>query len=448
MVAALIALNKFGLGARPDDRTLIADDPKAWLVTQIDTYRPETSGFREFENSQAILKAIHEARASGNKEIRKNINRKYRQNLKKEIIARVNFGVKTDTPFAERMVYFWSNHFTTSGTRKIIAGAIPAYEREAVRPNVFGKFGDMLAAVTSHPVMLTYLDNAISIGANSKQGKRRKKTMNENLAREILELHTLSVNGGYTQKDVMAFAKALTGWSHGGFGGKRRDKEGRVHGKFEFIPQIHEPGSKSILGKSYPEAGVDEVRRILKDLAAHPSTARFLATKMAAHFIADDPPEDAVRILANTYIETGGDLGAMSRQLVEIEAIWQAPLSKVKTPYELMISVMRAMDGTGVRNNKLRSGLEVLGHSPFMAGSPQGWSDQSDHWLTPVSLMRRIEWVRSMTAGTSSDLNPSRLLEQTIGPIAGEPVRQMVAGGASPAESFALLFASAEFQRR
>lgn len=392
------------------------------------------------------MRAIHEARRDDDIMVRKETRREYRKNFVREVTARARHMVATDTPFIERMVLFWSNHFTVSRTRGIIAPALPAYEREAIRPHVFGKFEDMVLATTGHIAMLTYLDNMGSIGPNSRAGRRRGKTLNENLAREILELHTLGVNGGYTQKDVIEFAKALTGWSHGGFGGRKSNRQ--VHGEFQFRPAFHEPGSKTILGNTYRENGVDEAAAILHDLVRHPSTATFIATKLARHFVSDEPPKQAVTIIARAFQDSAGDLAVVSRAVVDLKEAWAEPLAKVKTPYELIISALRAVQKTDINQRELNVPLRAMGQQPFNAPSPAGWPDAAAHWIAPESLMRRIEWVRALSARLPAYINPREMLSQTIGPVASDTTRRMVDAAPSGDAALAIIFASTEFQRR
>lgn len=445
-IAAFTALNRFGLGNKPGGPAGIADNPQKWLKDQVFKASALAPSLQAFPSSAKIMKEIHEARRSGDIERRKETGRKYRKNFAREVTARARHMISTDTPFAERMVLFWSNHFTVSRTRAIVGPAMPAYEREAIRPHVFGKFEDMLLAAAGHIAMLTYLDNINSIGPNSRAGKRRGKTINENLAREILELHTLGVNGGYTQNDVIEVAKALTGWSHGGIGGKKSKRP--VHGEFEFRPVFHEPGPKTVLGKKYRENGVNEAMSILRDLARHPSTATFIATKLVRHFVSDAPPRSAVENIAKVFLDSGGDLAAVSRALVDLDDAWAEPLAKVKTPYELVVSTFRAVGKTDFKQYMLNVPLRTLGHQPFNAPSPAGWPDSAAHWIAPEALMRRIEWARALSARLPVNIDPRDILTRTIGPVASDATKQMVDAAPSGDAALALIFASAEFQRR
>ena len=445
-IATFIALNRFGLGIAPGESDAVEADPRGWIKAQIARRQTVPAALRSFPGSASIMKEMHEARIEGPEKLREATRRHNRQTFRPEVAARARHMITTDKPFAERLVLFWSNHFTVSRTKSIIGPACPAYEREAIRPHVFGRFEDMLMESAGHVVMLSYLDNNRSVGPNSRVGKRSGRTINENLAREILELHTLGVDGGYTQSDVVEFAKALTGWTHGGTGGRRRRRP--VTGGFVFRNATHEPGAKKILGKTYPEDGVDEAKAVMHDLARHPSTARFIATKLVRHFVADDPPAEAVERIAGVFRDTDGDLAEVSLALVDLEAAWSKPLPKVKTPHELVISTLRALGVHKVAGRTFHTPLRIMGQQPFRAPSPQGWPDRSGHWIAPEGLLRRIEWLRAIAARAPASETPDVLLDRLIGPVASDDTRLWVDRAPSTDAAVALVLASAEFQRR
>jgi uncharacterized protein (DUF1800 family) len=249
------------------------------------------------------------------------------------------------------------------------------YENEAVRPNITGNFAELLIACEQHPAMITYLDNQRSIGPDSTLGRlanrrqsERNIGLNENLAREILELHTLGVGAGYTQDDVTTFAKVITGWSIGGASDTGRFSEG-TPGTFEFRDAIHEPGHHKVLGKSYPDKGVKQGEAVLRDLAVHPSTARFLATKLATHFVADNPPLDLVDELAATYLENGGELVPVYEALVTADTAWTKVHGKYKSPHDFVISTLRAFDHIPDNTRFIVGALDLMGQPPrFQAG--------------------------------------------------------------------------------
>lgn len=451
-----IAINRFGLGPKPGEAERVVKNPRSWVKNQIRRNQSTPRSLSAFPPSKDIITDLESDRKNKSN-IAKSKRRMARRDAQKEyfeeLFERAVHMVNTDTPFVERMVLFWSNHFTvSSASKRSLAPITAAYEREAIRPNIFGKFEEMLLAVVQHPAMLIYLDNHTSMGPNSIAGIRRKfrtgtKTgLNENLAREILELHTIGVNGGYDQKDVIGVAEALSGWSHGAIRVKA-DKTA-IHGRFEFKKYFHEPDSKYVLGKRYRANGVKTGQKILKDLARHPSTARFIATKLARHFIADDPPDSAVNRLAEVYMKSGGDLADVSKTLVELDEVWASPAPKVKNHYELMISAWRA-SGQQIFNPKdFAEPIQAFAQVPFLAPSPAGWPDTAAEWISPESLMRRIEWLRQLAAKMPPDLNPEHFLDNVIGPIATDETRLWVSRAPSTDAGLALVMSSPEFQRR
>src|SRR5215470_10792728 len=253
-----------------------------------------------------------------------------------EAKARIHAALGAKIGFLERLVWFWSNHFCVSADKGNVRQICGAYEREVIRANVLGRFSDMLLAAESHPAMLIYLDNARSIGPDSIAGLRQKRGLNENLAREILELHTLGVRTVYTQEDVTRFANVITGWTVI----ERRDPERA--GDFVFNPNMHQPGAQTVVGKSYAEGGVEQGRAVLAALARHPATAKHVATKLARHFVADEPPPALVERLAKRFRDTQGDLKEVSKAMVSAPESWDTPRNKLKRPGEWIISAMRA----------------------------------------------------------------------------------------------------------
>lgn len=449
--ATFTALNRFGLGAAPGEATRVGDDPRGWLNAQIVPDAVVPPGLAAFRSSDAIITAINLARLEGGEARAASIPTAMQQDFRPEVLARAVHMIGTDTPFVERWLQFWSNHFTVSVQRRQIAPAIPAYEREAIRPHLFGRFADMLVAVVRHPVMLTYLDNPFSVGPNSRAGRRRRaagqgdQTLNENLAREVLELHTLGVNGGYAQDDVRQLALALTGWSHGGY---RRGGDEAVHGRFEFVVRHHEPGSKRVLGRWYHADGPEEGATILRDLARHPATARHLASKLLRHFVADAPPTALVAALARVFEDSEGDLAQVARALVAMDPAWSDPLAKVKSHHDFVIAVHRA-SGQGAPEPRFYFGpLRLLAMETFVAPSPAGWGDTAGHWLGPEALMIRVEWARQFSRRLPGTLIPREVLEDSIGAVARDATRTWVHRAPSPDAALAMIFASPEFQRR
>jgi uncharacterized protein (DUF1800 family) len=302
--------------------------------------------------------------------------------------------------------------------------------------------------------MILYLDNQRSAGPNSPLARRanrrndkRRFGLNENLAREILELHTLGVDGGYRQEDVTTFAKVITGWSIGGQAENGRFADGEP-GRFEFREIIHEPGMQTILGNRYPQSGVDQGEAVLRDLAAHPSTARFLATKLARHFVADQPPAHLVDELASTYLETDGDLGAVYTTLIRADESWQAMHSKYKTPHDFVISTFRAFDHVPDNPKFIVGALDLMAQTPFRPGSPEGWPDTAEQWGGADGLYKRIEWCNTVARVVGSRARPVELGDAVLGPAFAAATRKAIKRAESGVQALTLLLASPEFQRR
>ena len=394
---------------------------------------PEFATLRSSSDSLTQLVALQR----GGAEVREQRNQLQRQTYIEEASARCLLATRTETPFRERLVRFWSNHLTVSVSRGEVRSVAGAYEREAIRPWVCGKFDEMLLSSARHPAMLLYLDNVRSIGPNSFVGDRRKKGLNENYARELLELHTLGVRGGYTQKDIEELAKILTGW-----GLERRDGVG---GGFQYESARHEPGDKRVLGRRYPD-GEHAGRSVIKDLANHDSTADHVATKLARHFIADDPPPKAVARIAKAFRSSRGDLAKTAAALVDCPEAWQEPLSKLKTPEDLVISTSRAL-GYNTDGDPALQSVRYLGQTPFSAPSPQGWADVAEEWLGPEAVLTRVEWAETVGAESVAKVpDPLAWGEDILGELS-KSTRKAVAK-ATGSDALALVLASPEFQRR
>jgi uncharacterized protein (DUF1800 family) len=514
---AAIAANRFGLGARPDDAERIGADPIGWLEDQLEQARrakpesvrpPASAGvlqeIRQLELTRALAQRARAAQSAPNAGTSpdrrsappasepppggqptpagaspaagqppqpqidaaaiRDFGQFIRDNYLGQVAERNARAVATDQPFVERLVHFWSNHFAVSADKQPIGAIAGLYEREAIRPHVTGSFLEMLMAVEQHPAMLLYLDQAVSMGPNSTaasfaRNRGRELGLNENLAREILELHTLGVDGGYDQRDVTEFAKVLTGWSIGGQigqGGGLGPRAARAlapgdggnPGEFYFRPMMHEPDEKTILGRTYKERGIDEGEAVLKMLALHPSTARHLATKLARHFVADEPPAKLVDELAAAYLDADGELVPMYRALIRAEESWRAPLAKFKTPQDFVISTFRAVGAPADSSQRVTGFLEQLGQRPFTPGSPAGWPDTAAHWDSGNALLKRIEWAGAVGRTLGERLEPVWLGEAVLGATLGEHSTLSIARAESRSQALALMLASPEFQRR
>jgi uncharacterized protein (DUF1800 family) len=379
--------------------------------------------------------------------------------LRADALARFQRAARAEVGFAERLVHFWSNHFCISAAKgPLVRVAAGCFEREAIRPHVLGRFSAMLQAVESHPAMLAYLDNALSFGPNSPAGRNRNRGLNENLAREILELHTLGVRSGYTQGDVTEFARALTGWSLAGQAGAGQGEpapaamamDGAQPGGFQFRPALHEPGARSLLGRSYADAGEGQGLAILHDLAAAPATARHVATKLARHFVADDPPPAVVDRLVAAFQRSGGDLPTVYRALVESPEAWTAGPGKFKTPWDWTLSSLRALGRRELSaNTQAAPLLNQLGQPVWRPGSPAGYDDVAASWAAPDALVRRVELAQRLAAQTGDSVDPRTLAPRLL---PGDALRESTATAIARAESastgLALLLVSPEFLRR
>jgi len=358
-----------------------------------------------------------------------------------EAKARIHAALAAKIGFAERLAWFWSNHFCVSADKGGVRPICGAYEREAIRPHVLGRFHDMLLAVESHPAMLIYLDNARSIGPNSLAGMRQKRGLNENLAREILELHTLGVRTVYKQEDVTSFAKVITGWTVAPL----RQDPARA-GEFAFNPRMHEPGAQIVIGKSYPEDGVQQGRGVLAMLARHPATAKHVATKLACHFVADEPPPTLVARLSRRFLDTDGNLKEMAKALVAAPEAWDSARPKLKRPGEWIISAMRAGGVVPADIGPVMQAHNLLGEPLWRPSAPKGFADESAPWLDGLS--QRLDIANALARRVGADADPRELFEETLDPIASAQTREAITRAESRPQALALLFMSPEFQRR
>jgi uncharacterized protein (DUF1800 family) len=465
MNPAIIAVQRFGYGAGPDGTRAIAADPRGWLKGQLGrpVVPPALSGlpnsaalvvtYQQLREERKLAKAegalsrrtatADTAMASPATDLQQPLfpeQRELRQAVLAETAAKLDAVTTSPAPFAERLVSFWANHFTVSGIRPIVRPLAGSFEREAIRPHVAGRFEDMVLAVVQHPAMGLYLDNWVSVGPESQVGLRGKRGLNENLGRELLELHTLGVDGGYTEADVRALARILTGWS---IGGPRAEQPGR----FRFVPAIHEPGGKLFLGRQYPDGGMGEGLAAIRFIANHPATARHVARQLAIHFIADQPPPAAVDRLAQVFLATGGDLHAVSAALVDQPDAWSGYQQKIKTPFDFVASAVRATGQPLPPEQAIRT-LDRLGQGLHMAPSPAGWPDDAASWIGPEAVLRRVEWAQAYADQVGDDVDPVALTDIVLGDTIDAAQRQAIARAESRPTALAMLLASPAFQRR
>jgi uncharacterized protein (DUF1800 family) len=454
-----IVYQRFGLGARPDAANLTTDPAKV-LQEEFSRYQALPEAWKIYQSQQPAIEEdmlqMHEVNQANSADEKMRMRRQLRIEAKDSytdaVQARAVVAQHTDTPFVERMVHFWANHFAISIQKPLVTQLAGMFELQAIRPYVLGKFKDMLFAVEKHPAMLVYLDQQQSRGPNSPNVQRqmqrqpdKKGGLNENLAREILELHTLGVRSGYSQQDVTEFARALTGWTL--INSKQKGETNARYPGFMFNPRIHEPGSRIILGKSYNQSGVQQAEAVLADLAVAPATASHIANKLARHFAGDQPPETLVNKLRDSFMQTGGDLSALYRVLAEAPEC-RAPTSfKFKMPWEWLISSVRALD-INLNQVKVAQVMNQLGQSIWKPGSPAGYDDVTDSWLASNALMRRIEYAQRLATLTKLSQAPAAVANTVLkGTISPETLQQ-IQRAESAQTGFALLLVSPEFLRR
>jgi uncharacterized protein (DUF1800 family) len=451
-----VALNRFGLGVRGDEAP--PADPRAWLLGQFDRYEPKPAAWAQLPDAPTLVQSLAAARQQGASGVdesaklaaRQAVRTEVRDAYREAVDARVQSALTTDTPFVERLVHFWSNHFAISTEKPQVAALAGAFEAEAIRPHVLRRFEDMLLAVERHPAMEVFLDQERSVGPDSMaaikadaRDPQHKRGLNENLAREIMELHTLGVRTGYTQDDVTEFARALTGWSIVG-----PKAMGGAPGTFVYRPGLHEPGERTIRGRRHAEQGEAQALAVLHDLADAPATARHVATKLARHFAADNPSPALVARLAQAFQSSNGDLPSVYRALVAAPETWSSAPVKFKTPWDWTISTLRGLGARGLDGVQAAPLLNQLGQPVWRPGSPAGYDDIAASWAAPDALVRRVELAQRIAARVGD-----RIDARTLGPrlTAGSlsPETALAVSRAESAQTaLALLLVSPDFQRR
>ena len=451
-VAAFRASSHFGLGPRPGEIEAIeALGAEDWLARQL-VGRPLPAALAElapshvtlsemlaFQRSRSMMRQDNEGPALSALDY-------VRSTMLPQFESRLDAAVASEDGFRERLVAFWSNHFTvsTAGARMLIASSCVAYENEAIRARLDGSFAGMLRAVVQHPVMLAYMDNLDSFAANSELGRARGRGVNENLAREVLELHTLGVGGGYDHRDMRGLAALLSGW--------RMGRDGDDSGRFRFRHEGHDSAAVELLGRRYEKPGLQRGEAALDDLARHPSTARFLATKLARHFGGEPVDQRVVEAIVRAFVATDGDLPSIHRTLIEQLLDVGVKQQKMRTPNDFLVAALRGLDFAGALRepshelNRLET-LAAMGQFPFQAPSPAGWPDSVEHWGAPTALLQRIDWAHGVAARLGSRVRPTALAGFMLPPWA-EGSRRAVAAAESSAQGLTLLLAAPEFQWR
>jgi uncharacterized protein (DUF1800 family) len=454
-----IAAHRFGLGE--PDLSVVGADAQGWLLAQIGAADPQRgdalpSAAEGLRRHDAYLRRVRAAAGNDAKPDERPVEQQFadhfRELVQADLAARLVTASTTQRPFAERIALFWANHFTVSMAKGAARGLVGAFEREAIRPHIGGHFEQLLGASTRHATMLRYLDNALSAGPHSRLVARlarrqgddgaapRITGLNENLAREVLELHTLGVDGGYTQADVTAFAAVLTGW--------RAPRLPRGDEASFFDASWHEPGPKTVLGKRYGE-GPDALAEVLHDLAHHRATARFIATKLARHFVADEPPQALVDRLARSFFDSGGHLPTVYAELVRAPEAWQPQAAKLKTPEEFVVSTARLLRaGEAIVARGRDGGIGLMGQRVQAAPSPAGWPDRADEWLGPDAVWKRLEWATRVADRVGRQVDARALATRALGPWLSDASRTQIERAADGPQAMALLLMAPEFQRR
>ena len=473
--AALTAFKRFGLGPKPGGLALAQSDPRGFLLDELHSSYAGVIAAGALQTTRAALQTLfldhYEKRMAREalamappqpgsppggaieantadpkpqeakpKSQEPNAEQKI---FREEAMARFLAQTSARSGLVERLVAFWSNHFAVSVAKGgFVRASAGAFEREAIRLHVLGKFADLLIAVEQHPTMIFFLDNQRSIGPGSHAGRLDGKGLNENLAREILELHTLGADGGYSQGDVTALARIITGWSFA-----EAASETGEPGAFLFKSNWHEPGTQTLLGRTYEQAGRAQGEAALRDLARSPATARHIATKFARHFVADRPPQELVEALTRKFLETDDDLTELCRTLIAHDAAWRAPATKIRTPQEFVIAAIRATDFPLKEPGPVLNVINALGMPLWQPGGPNGFADTASVWASPEQMKLRLDAAAQM-AQRVKDVEPMTALEAALGEAASRETREAVSRAESRPQALALLFMSPEFQRR
>lgn len=458
---AAIAMNRFGLGARAGETA--PSDPKGWLAAQLTgaTYQPVSPALANQPSSSVLAadfaeaqSAIRAAGADDKRGVRKAYNEKLRDTYRAAVNARFTSALQTQAPFVERLVAFWANHFAVSVEKPAVAVLAGSFETEAIRAHVLGRFEDMLVAAERHPAMQIFLDQARSVGPDSPAAERaaarhpdNKPGLNENLAREIMELHTLGVRSGYAQQDVTEFARALTGWSIGGMGGGPRRNDA-APGQFVFREPQHEPGTRTIMDRQYDQPGEQQALAVLHDLARSPATAQHIAQKLARHFVADNPPPSLVERLASVFSATNGDLPSVYQVLIDSPEAWSPVDAKFKTPWDWTVSSMRGLGHDDTGKMQVAPLLTQLGQPVWRPGSPAGYDDIAASWAAPDALVRRVEMAQRFAARIGDTLDARTLGDQLLAGSLSDATASELSRAESAPTALALLLVSPDFQRR
>lgn len=446
-----IAAFRFGYGPRQGGR-VVGDAASLLASLPAPRSAPRTALADDWEARYAIYQGIAAARkdrrrgAEGAQARNKAADRAYMAQVRRDEARAIQTAISAPIGFAERLLAFWSDHFTVAAQGYVVRLALPHMHATAIAPHINGRFKDMLRAVTQHPAMLNYLDQTRSYGPNSPAGQDRGRGLNENLAREVLELHTLGIGAPYTQEDVRQLAELMTGLAYGPKG-------------FVFRRRWVEPGPETVLGRSYGGYApiVAPVEAAMNDLAAHPATARHLASKLVVHFLGTPAPEDLVARMAEAYLGADTRLSALYEVMLADPRAWSSEFRKARTPFEFLVAAHRAAGTDPARFDRLTPKqvrteiVEPLGRmgQPFWRPSgPDGWPEAPETWISPVGLSARLRWSDTFTKEALQLSDPRAFLDLAVGDKASAALRFAVAGAESRSEGHVLVLASPEFNRR
>lgn len=457
-----VALTRFGLGITPTDAANMAGKPIRWLYRQTEgpaayalqpfdhaTWRRVTSWYsdlhlrrrqlgdkRRAASSEAAKDRLEEERIRAIRALGDRVTAQKWRHYQRQLML----FARTEEPVKERLVQFWLNHFAMNENKhKLVEFHMPYFERQVVRQNLNGRFADMLFAATTHPAMLVYLDNQKSVGPNSLIGQSNGKGLNENLGRELLELHSLGVAGGYDQDDVIGAAKVLTGW-----------RFNIATGQPVFQDKAHEPGAHQVLGQRYGGDPSERLRQLSEDLAMNEATARHLAYKLVQHFGADTPREEDVDAVSAAYLASGGDLGETYRAVFRCRSLWHGERQKIKQPWEVVATTLHMTGFVPDRTQtEHAAGLQAgMGQPVYQAPGPQGWYDRKADWSDAGSLVWRVKWAAyaaDWLEGEDGRMPLGDLIDVIDPPL---PARRTIAQAQTPQRKLALLFANPSFQWR
>lgn len=444
----LIATNTLGMGARPGEIEACKSDPKAWVKAQIENPGALNENYAEAPSAAQLVtlqrrnrgrmrkKLVEKQDEEAFSERRKTLSA-FVSHHNQELALRHAQAVESQTSFVERWAWFWFNRFTVSARDNHLRMVASAFEREAIRPHIFGRFEEMLTASTLHPAMIYYLDNVKSVGPNSAFARMHGGKHNENLGREVLELHTMGVGGGYTIDDITALSFGLTGWTH------QVPKKGYAT---IFKKNRHEPEPAVMLGKTYSTHGPEQIHNMLSDLAVHPATAQHIAENLVAHFIAGPPSGSAIEALKDNFLETGGDLKALALTLVNLDEVWSQSGWTFKRPDEYLVSVGRALPVWEDHFNPKIA--QLLGQPLMQAPGPDGWVQTGEDWINTENILIRLGWLRRALQSLPSWVNAEFFMEEALGGHVSRRTGDILTKPLKRNELLALGLTSPEFLRR